>query len=164
MQVYLNQKNQQVAALIAYDLYDYLHEIRHYSKVPQSLTRLKKYNGELEDEHLQQFKDVKRGEHSYGEAGGVHSSIVGSGEALRFFALNLISIRMVGFQSYACRTTHKATAKMLEHLGAKLIKSVKLHEEDIPALDNESISFYFLDYKDFTIKSMSDLRKLIDKH
>ena len=153
-----------LATLIAYDLYDYLHEIKHYSKVPQSLVRLKKYNPELEDEYLQQFKDVKRGEHSYGEAGGVHSSIIGSGEATRFFALNLISIKMLGFKSYACRTTHKATARMLEYFGAKLIKSVEVHEEDIPSLANERMEFYFMDFKNFSIKSMSDLQKLISKN
>lgn len=67
---------------------------------------------------------------------------------------------MLGFKTYVGRTTHKATSTMLERFGAKLIKSVKLHEEDIPSLD-EQIDLYQLDFRDFTIKSMSDLQKYI---
>ena len=53
---------------------------------------------------------------------------------------------------------------MLQHLGAQLIKSVEVHEEDIPSLTDERVEFYFLDFKNFTIKSMSDLQKLISKN
>ena len=76
-QIYLDYNTRQMLSiLIPYDLYDYFHEIRHYSKVPESLVRLKKYP-DLEDEYLQQLKAVKRGEHSHGEAGGVPSSLAG---------------------------------------------------------------------------------------
>ena len=44
-QIYIeSQHNQMVGVMIAYDLYDYLHEIRHYSKVPASLAKLKKHS------------------------------------------------------------------------------------------------------------------------
>lgn len=158
MQIYIDQKNSKmVGAVIAYDLYDYLREIRHYSKVPESLTKLKKYSSELQDEYLKQFEDAKRGEYSYGEAGAVHPSLIGSREAIRLLGMKLINIKMLGFKSYAGRATHKATSAMLERFGAKLIKSVKLHEEDVPALNNEQMDLYHLDFRDFTIKSMSDL-------
>ena len=82
-----------VGISLNFDLHDYIHEIRHYKNVAESLKKLKKYGPELEDEFLDQFKEVERGEMAYGEVGCIDPSIARNGQATIFFTISTIKMK-----------------------------------------------------------------------
>ena len=67
---------------------------------------------------------------------------------------------MLGYKGHIGRTTNKIMAKIYMGVGGKHINVVRLNEEDMPSLNNEEIDLIHLQYKDFNIKSMSDLKNL----